>query len=724
MGDKFDGALAGGGRSNESVGISEALQTLSLNETLIAADEDGNVILLRAVQNPSYGGIMMVAEEALTDSNAMTDAIKLSQMTSMLTDESRCSKYAKAIEGALQARPNSRVLDIGCGTGLLAMLAARAGARHVDAVEMFEPMAKLAAQLIIDNKLDKSILVQATKSTSLGVNDVGKPDTGHTLTERADILVTEIFDSALLGEACLPVISHARQSLLHKDSIVIPHGATSHGVLVSSSFFSGFHDLGKDFPLHRGETCRSCRGGSVGIPLHIDALQEGTDFRFVSKKFSLFDFSFTSTDGLRLEDVAHFQVPRIAEGIPHGVLTWWELELTENGDVAYSTEPGAENWQDHWLPVLYPLPTDVTASAKEDYIRLSAGYDQLSFWFAYGGVDKSAPACCCGFHVLPGGPYRISELGDKARLDSLTRKIRATLMRYVLSAPLDERGTRCIRCIDVSDSTVCGLLASRVSDNIPISITSVEEDSEISAFLYGQVARAQGDEENKNIHIEYNPLSTIVERELAAKRCEEWHGFDVILSEPYTRSMQGYPLSTLGNLIVQRRGLTEVLSPTFTMVPQTARIKAKAIQFASGTLQKAFGPVHAVQGLSHTRFAELYRDWPGHERISLPLFQYKTTAVSADIVLHTIDLRSFGNEESSLKSWSRMRLTGPTHPEAVVLWVEYDDEAPVRTARSEVIWLGKQERAAMGRAEKMDVTCTFHLETGSFTVELAPPPRP
>ena len=44
-------------------------------------------------------------------------------------------KYQEALEAALSDHPDLHVLDIGTGTGLLSMMAARAGARKVTALE-------------------------------------------------------------------------------------------------------------------------------------------------------------------------------------------------------------------------------------------------------------------------------------------------------------------------------------------------------------------------------------------------------------------------------------------------------------------------------------------------------------------------------------------------------------------------------------------------------------
>lgn len=53
----------------------------------------------------------------------------------MLHDEERAELYDRAIRRAVASDPGSLVLDIGAGSGLLAMMAARAGARQVVACE-------------------------------------------------------------------------------------------------------------------------------------------------------------------------------------------------------------------------------------------------------------------------------------------------------------------------------------------------------------------------------------------------------------------------------------------------------------------------------------------------------------------------------------------------------------------------------------------------------------
>ena len=72
----------------------------------------------------------------------------------MLHDERRTGDYVAALAAAV--RPNDVVLDIGTGSGVLAVAAARAGARRVYAVEASD-IAEVAQRVFVVNGVEDQV---------------------------------------------------------------------------------------------------------------------------------------------------------------------------------------------------------------------------------------------------------------------------------------------------------------------------------------------------------------------------------------------------------------------------------------------------------------------------------------------------------------------------------------------------------------------------------------
>ncbi|MFO0677578.1 MAG: 50S ribosomal protein L11 methyltransferase [Polyangiaceae bacterium] len=125
----------------------------------------------------------------------------------MLDDRARTSAFVEAV--AKVVRPGDVVVDIGTGTGILAMAAARAGARRVYAVES-SAIAKVARRAIVANGFSDVVEVVEGWSTEV------------TLPERCDVLVTELIGDDPLCERIVEVVADARKRLLKDDARVIP----------------------------------------------------------------------------------------------------------------------------------------------------------------------------------------------------------------------------------------------------------------------------------------------------------------------------------------------------------------------------------------------------------------------------------------------------------------------------------------------------------------------
>ncbi|KAF8635937.1 hypothetical protein AX15_000108 [Amanita polypyramis BW_CC] len=130
----------------------------------------------------------------------------------MIQDKVRTSAYAHFILANPTLFRDAVVLDVGCGTGILSLFAAKAGAKQVFAVEASD-MAEKARGIVKANGLDDIITVIKGK-----VEEITLPDG----VEKVDIIVSEWMGYALLYESMLDSVLHARGRFLKPDGVMAP----------------------------------------------------------------------------------------------------------------------------------------------------------------------------------------------------------------------------------------------------------------------------------------------------------------------------------------------------------------------------------------------------------------------------------------------------------------------------------------------------------------------
>ena len=131
----------------------------------------------------------------------------------MIKDKVRTETYMKAIVDNPAIFKDKVVLDVGSGTGILSIFAARAGARRVYAIEKAN-ISKFSRKIIEENGLSDRVIVIQGK-----VEEVEVP-------EKVDVIVSEWMGYFLLYEAMLDSVIFARDKWLKPGGKMFPDKAT------------------------------------------------------------------------------------------------------------------------------------------------------------------------------------------------------------------------------------------------------------------------------------------------------------------------------------------------------------------------------------------------------------------------------------------------------------------------------------------------------------------
>lgn len=131
----------------------------------------------------------------------------------MLKDTVRTLAYQRAIEGNPEDFKDKIVLDIGAGTGILSIFAARSGAKHVYAIENAD-IAHFAKEIIKQNGLQDKITVIKGK-----MEEIELP------VKEVDIIISEWMGYFLLYESMLDSVLWARDKYLAKGGKMLPDKA-------------------------------------------------------------------------------------------------------------------------------------------------------------------------------------------------------------------------------------------------------------------------------------------------------------------------------------------------------------------------------------------------------------------------------------------------------------------------------------------------------------------
>jgi len=286
----------------------------------------------------------------------------------MMNEKNRNQSYFDALESVIT--PNSKVFEIGTGSGLLAMMAAKLGAKQVTTCEAVPLIAETARQIIKDNQFENTIEVIAKKSVDVEV--------GKDMPEQADILVSEIFSSELLGEYVLPSLEDAKRRLLRPQGKIIPAVGSimiglftgdgiRHNLIVEDSF---------GFNLQHFNTIVSNKRMIARNDLNIELLSDDIE---------AFNFDFEGEDYFPSQSKT-LRIPVKTAGLCYGIVQWMRLDMNGNQKVMFENHPSQTSKVSNWQQCAYLFDKPINVLADQ-VVVINAAHDRVVPWFYLDKVE-------------------------------------------------------------------------------------------------------------------------------------------------------------------------------------------------------------------------------------------------------------------------------------------------------------------------------------------------
>ncbi|CAK9181984.1 unnamed protein product [Ilex paraguariensis] len=543
----------------------------------------------------------VVVEEDEAPEDCQKPLLAATSYLDMLNDTRRNRAYREAIDKTI-TKP-CHVLDIGAGTGLLSMMAARAmgtadssssSKGMVTACESYLPMVKLMRKVVRANCMERKVRVINKRSDELEI--------GVDITSRADVLVSEILDSDLLGEGVIPTLQHAHDKLLVENPQTVPYRATTYGQLVESIYLWKLHDLYNNEAKASDGIHLAPKGletilcvKSQQLPLHCDSMNE--EIKLLSEPFKIFEFDFWKRPESHGETELHIKATN--DGTVHAVVSWWILQLDSEGTILYSTSPkwiscpfeikesqssfsSDGDWCDHWKQCVWFIPGKGLSIHKDEVVHLNAVHSDISISYDV----KSQPArteagqhdsCTPSFQLIL-SPERVAVYGDN--------NWRCLILKAVNDA-LQRSPSLCV----VADDSVF----------LPIAIAYLSKTSHIISLFPGlkekgaqylqAVAAANGFSMDR-VEVLKKRVSQLTMHDTYQKKV------DLLIGEPfYCGSEDAVPWQNL-RFWKERTMLESVLSKDVVIMPCKGILKACAMSLPD--LWRSHCCLKEIEGFDHS----------------------------------------------------------------------------------------------------------------------------
>jgi protein arginine N-methyltransferase 1 len=266
----------------------------------------------------------------------------------MLKDKVRTGNYMRSIVNNKHLFKGKTVLDVGCGTGILCMFAAKAGAARVIGVDC-AGIIEQAKIIVKKNGFEDVITLIRGK-----MEEITLPEG----VDGVDIIISEWMGYFLLYESMLDTVLYARDKFLKPGGLLFPDKAQLFVCAIEDAEYRrdkiDFWDDVYGFDM-------SCIKETAIVEPLVDVCEEG---QVISDSAPLLEIDLYTVKKEDLDFSAPFRLRFERDDYCHALVAYFNVEFSKtHTKIRFSTGPKSE--YTHWKQTVFYLPEPVVVNRDE-----------------------------------------------------------------------------------------------------------------------------------------------------------------------------------------------------------------------------------------------------------------------------------------------------------------------------------------------------------------------